>query len=141
MFFIGHRDTPESVLPRLQAAVERHITQYGVTEFVVGHYGAFDRMAASAVHAVKERYPHVKLTLLLPYHPSMHPIEIPSYFDGSWYPADMGKVPLRIAIPRANRYAVTRAQYVIAYAWQAASNARDVVAFAHNSGVAVYNLA
>ena len=41
-FFIGHRDTPESVRPLLDETVERHIAEYGVTDFVVGHYGRFD---------------------------------------------------------------------------------------------------
>ncbi len=45
-FFIGHRDTSDSVYPTLLRAVEDHITQYGVTEFIVGHYGNFDFMAA-----------------------------------------------------------------------------------------------
>ena len=43
-FFIGHRETSERVLPALTQEVERHITEYGVTEFVVGHYGGFDRL-------------------------------------------------------------------------------------------------
>ena len=34
-FFIGHRDTPPSILHKLREAVERHITEYGVEEFVV----------------------------------------------------------------------------------------------------------
>ncbi|MBE6997554.1 MAG: hypothetical protein E7427_05225 [Ruminococcaceae bacterium] len=48
-FFIGHRDAPETLRPLLAEAVERHITQYGVTEFAVGHYGHFDAMAAGVV--------------------------------------------------------------------------------------------
>ena len=38
-FFIGHRDTGESVRPALVQAVEQHITECGITDFVVGHYG------------------------------------------------------------------------------------------------------
>lgn len=45
-FFIGHREAPDSLLPQLSAAVERHIMELGVTEFVVGSYGWFDSMAA-----------------------------------------------------------------------------------------------
>ena len=48
-FFIGHRETSERVLPALIQEVERHITEYGVTDFVVGHYGRFDTLAARAV--------------------------------------------------------------------------------------------
>ena len=45
-FFIGHRETSEAIYPTLYAAVEQHILEYGVTEFIVGHYGVFDRLAA-----------------------------------------------------------------------------------------------
>lgn len=68
-FFIGHRNAPETLRPLLYAAVERHITEYGVREFVVGHYGNFDAMALGAVRKAKERHPKVTLTLLLPYYP------------------------------------------------------------------------
>ena len=47
-FFIGHRETSEAIYPALYAVVEQHILEYGVTEFIVGHYGGFDRLAASA---------------------------------------------------------------------------------------------
>ena len=46
-FFIGHREASEEIYPALYAAVEQHIVEYGVTEFIVGHYGGFDRLAAS----------------------------------------------------------------------------------------------
>ena len=42
-FFIGHRDVSDSVLSALEQEVERHITEYGITDFVVGHYGRFDK--------------------------------------------------------------------------------------------------
>ena len=45
-FFIGHREASEEIFPELAEAVERHIVDYGVTEFIVGNYGGFDRMAA-----------------------------------------------------------------------------------------------
>ena len=40
----------------LYAAVEQHIVEYGVTEFIVGHYGGFDRLAALAVKEAKRFY-------------------------------------------------------------------------------------
>ena len=33
---IEHREAPDSLLPQLSAEIERHITEYGVTEFVIG---------------------------------------------------------------------------------------------------------
>ena len=76
-FFIGHREAGAEVLPALEAAVERQIRAYGVTDFVVGRYGNFDRMAALAVRRAKESHPGVTLTLLLPYHPFDRPVEPP----------------------------------------------------------------
>ena len=69
-FFIGHRDAPDTIYPALLAEVERHITELGVGEFIVGHYGRFDSLAARAVKESKSRHLEVELTLLLPYHPA-----------------------------------------------------------------------
>ena len=101
--------------------------QYGVTEFLVGQHGTFDQMAARAVIQLKEKYPVVKLTLLLPYHPGERKVELPDGFDGSLYPEGQETVPKRLAIVRANQYAVKHSGYLIAYAWQPGSNAKKVV--------------
>ena len=63
-FFIGHREASSEVLPALTEAVEQHIVEYGVTEFIVGNYGGFDYMAAKAVIAAKERHPGITLQSL-----------------------------------------------------------------------------
>lgn len=129
-FFIGHRDTPESVYSDLLRAVEEHITDCGVSEFIVGHYGRFDSLAARAVMEAKRQYPKVELTMLLPYHPSKQNGKLPTGFDGSWYPPNMEKVPHRAAIIRANRYAVEHAAYLIAYVRHSPSSAWDLMEFA-----------
>ena len=131
-FFIGHRETSEEICPALYAAVEQHILEYGVTEFIVGHYGGFDRLAASAVKEAKRFYPEVKLTLLLPYHPAERPIPTPDEFDSTFYPPGLESVPRKIAIVRANRYVVDHVDYLIAYAWHPASNARELVEYARS---------
>ena len=129
-FFIGHRETSEEIYPALYAAVEQHILEYGVTEFIVGHYGGFDRLAASAVKEAKRFYPEVKLILLLPYHPAERPISTPGGFDGTFYPPGMESVPRKAAIIRANRYVVDHVDYLLAYVWHPASNARELVEYA-----------
>lgn len=42
-FFLGHRVAGEWVYPALCEAVERHIREYGVRDFVVGRYGSLCR--------------------------------------------------------------------------------------------------
>ena len=111
-FFIGHRNAPEAVRPLLDAAVERHIAEYGVREFVAGHYGRFDYMAAGAVQRAKERHPEVTLTLLLPYYPFDHDTE---GYDRTYYPEGMEAVPKPYAIVRANEHMIKNCEYLICY--------------------------
>lgn len=129
-FFIGHREAPDALLPMLEEAVERHIVEYGVTDFMVGNYGHFDALAARAVINAKKHHPEVTLTLLLPYHPFDRPIPTPEGFDDTFYPPGMETVPRRAAIVRANRYMVDHSSHLIAYVWHAASNARDILEYA-----------
>lgn len=125
-FFIGHRDAPESIYPELARTVEQLIGQ-GVTDFYVGHYGNFDRLAARVVIAAKQRHPEVRLTMLLPYHPAEREVILPSGFDSSLYPPGMENVPRRFAIARANRWMVEHCTHLVAYVTHPASNAGKVV--------------
>jgi len=93
LFFIGHRETSSEILPALTEAIKRHITEYGVTGFIIGNYGGFDRLAAKAVMAAKERHPDILLSLLIPYHPSERPIELPQGFDNTFY----GESPTQVS--------------------------------------------
>lgn len=129
-FFIGHRETSEEIYPALKQVVEEHITIYGVTAFIVGGYGGFDRLAAQAVISLKQQFPQITLCLLLPYHPAERPMETPPGFDNTYYPPGMESVPRRFAILRANRYAIDHSDYLIAYAWHPASNARNLMEYA-----------
>lgn len=129
-FLIGHREASEKIHPALYAAIEEHITRYGVTEFMVGRYGSFDSLAAKAVKIAKQSHPEVELTLLLPYHPAERPIPVPDGFDSTYYPPGMENVPRKVAIVRANRYIVDHTDFLIAYAWRPASNARDFLEYA-----------
>ena len=129
-FFIGHRDAPEEVRVPLAAAIEQHITTFGVAQFVVGHYGQFDWMAAQEVAKAKLSHPDVKLTMLLPYHPAQHSMELPDGFDDSFYPFEAERIPKKAAIIRANRYMVGHSDYLIAYVAHTASNARNLLEYA-----------
>jgi len=129
-FFIGHREASSEILAALREAVEQHIVEYGVTEFLVGHYGGFDRMAAKAVITAKEQHPEIMLSMLIPYHPTEQPVELPSGFDNTFYPPGMEKVPRRLAIVRANRYMIDHVDYLIAYAWHPASNTWNLLEYA-----------
>lgn len=83
-FFIGHRHADNRIYERLLAAVETHISEYGATDFLVGHYGDFDRMAARAVAEARRIHPGISLAMLLPYYPENRTISVPPIFDGTF---------------------------------------------------------
>jgi len=114
--FIGHSEIRENITEALMAAVERHITEYGVTNFLVGNYGAFDRMAAAKVKEAKARYSGIHLFLMLPYRPEQGRL-LPNRegYDNFVYPAEMEGVPLKLAIPQLNRIMVDDSGYAIVY--------------------------
>lgn len=80
-FFIGHRETPDRVYPTLIETIERHIAEYGVSEFVVGQYGNFDRLVIRALSQVKRAHPDITLMLMTPYYPVNRKVDLPKAFD------------------------------------------------------------
>ena len=129
-FFIGHRESGKDVVPALTEAVERHITDYGVTDFYVGHYGRFDGLAAQAVKEARERHPEIRLTLVLPYHPASRPISTPKGFDGTFYPWEDEKIPKRLAIIKTNQRMVDTCDYLITYAYHFLGGTGQIVEYA-----------
>ena len=97
-FFIGHRECGAEVLLALEAAVDRHIREYGVTQFIVGGYGGFDSYAARAVINAKSQHPEISLLMLTPYHPAERPVDLRKGFDNSYYPFEDKTPPHRAAI-------------------------------------------
>lgn len=127
---IGHHTIPEDITARLDDAIERHVTEYGVEEFIVGHYGAFDRLAASRLSLMKQKHPEIILTLLIPHHPGERIVDLPHGFDRSFYPPGMEEVPRRIAIVRANQYMVRNSDFLICYNRGYVGNTREFVELA-----------
>lgn len=67
--FTGHRDIPNSILPQLRSQINEVVTaliESGICFFGAGGAIGFDTLAAEAVLNLREKYPHVKLILVLP---------------------------------------------------------------------------
>lgn len=129
--FIGHSRVRENIFQALTAAVERHITEYGVTDFLVGNYGQFDRMAAATVKEAKARHPGIRLYLMLPYRPELgRSLPDMEGYDNAVYPMEMEGVPLKLAIPRLNRLMVEDSNYAIAYVIQTWGGAATALEYA-----------
>ncbi len=129
-FFIGHRETDESLLPRLELEIDRLIAEENVRYFYVGGYGGFDQIAATAVKRAKRKYPDITLMLVLPYHPAERPIEKPHGYDGTYYPEGLEKTPRAFAIVKANQLMVDACDWLVCYVRHGASNSRNLLEYA-----------
>lgn len=114
-FFIGHRDSPSNISLRLYEAIERHITEYGITEFFIGNHGAFDLIAAGALGRIKQAHPQVSIYMVLAYHPSIRKPELPNGFDGFLLPEGQELCPPKYAMPTLNRRMIRQCSHLIAY--------------------------
>ncbi|MBR5108582.1 MAG: hypothetical protein IK099_00175 [Clostridia bacterium] len=129
-FFIGHRDASDEILPYIRDAAEKLIVQEEVTQFYVGGYGKFDRLAGQAITDLKAIYSHIHLYRVIPYHPADRKIELPQGYDGMYYPDEMEYVPRMYAISKANRMMIDTSDFLIAYVWYTASNASKLLEYA-----------
>ena len=129
-FFIGNRNAPSRIKQQLADVVEKHIIEYGVKIFTVGHYGSFDSLVKEVLRDAKKLHPEIELYLLAPYALTQK-IETPKDFDGIVYPDGMEKVPKLFAIVQANRYIIEQSDYLITYC-NFIGNTRNFVKYAQS---------
>ena len=110
--FCGHRDVHDEDSVRIWLAdVIQSAIKDGAEMFLLGGYGAFDRMAAGVVCSIKKEHPHIQSILVLPY--LDRKVDSTGY-DGTTYPP-LESVPPKYAITHRNRWLVDNSDMVIAY--------------------------
>lgn len=127
-FFIGNRHTPSNIKGQLAETIEKHIIEYGVTTFTVGHYGNFDSLVRTVLREAKQHHPEIHLYLLAPYALNQK-VEVPKGFVGTLYPDGLEFVPKPLAIVQANRKMIEQSDYLISYCHNI-GNTRNFVEFA-----------
>ena len=132
-FMTGHAEASQELLPQIMELAQRLIEKWNVTQFVVGHYGNFDCLAAHAIRQLKQDYPRIQLILLLPYYSADRSLEISNGFDGSVYPEGLENVPYRYAIVKANRLAIDGAAHPIVYQRHNAGNTYRLLKYAQRA--------
>lgn len=113
--FIGHRNIyvrSREIREELKKAIEKLIEQ-GAEEFLCGGMGSFDIMSAECVREVKEKYPKVKSTLVIPY------MNYKKY-DKELYDETLAYEGIEFSLPKysilkRNRYMVEKSAYAICY--------------------------
>ena len=110
--FIGHNECFEISKEKVKNAIQTLIKQ-GVTDFLCGGQGGFDRLCGRCVYELKKEYPHINNYLVIPYL-SFHVFD-KAIFDSIIYPDDFEKYHFKAAIPARNKYMVDNSSYAICY--------------------------
>lgn len=138
-FLFGNRHAPNELAERIEAAAMRCYSELGVRTFIVGHYGNFNRIAATAVMRLKKRLPDITLLMLTPYHPWERPIQLTPGWDNTYYPEGMESVPRQYAIVRDNEYMIRCCHCAICYAVHI-GNSRKLLEKLRKRNVPIFDL-
>ena len=136
--FFGHRECPLSLRPVLYELLKELICRYCVTQFYLGHQGAFDVLALDILQQLKTEYPHIRYTVVLTGLNETFVKQPP--WENTLFPAELQCVPPQFAIDRRNRWMLKQADFVvtyIVYSWGGAAKFADL---AKRQGKTVINL-
>ena len=138
--FFGHKDTPESVKPLLEAAIRHIIEHYPDTTFYVGHNGNFDRIVLSVIKNLSVEFSDLSYAVILAYLPTGKSTE---RYNGlpTIYPEGIENTPLKYAISYRNNWIVKQADMIVCYITHNYGGAVQFVKKAKNMGKTVYNVA
>ena len=136
--FFGHRDCPETIKPKIRAAVIDLIENHGVTMFYVGNQGNFDRLVRSVLKEVTTAYPGVGYAVVLAYMPSAK--KSADDFSDTLLPDGIEKVPKRFAISWRNKWMIEHADYVVTYVTRLFGGAAQFSALAKSKGKIIYDI-
>ncbi len=110
--FIGHNECYGVTAKEVENAIIDLVNK-GVTTFLSGGQGGFDRLCAGCVHRLKKQYPQILNYLVIPY--LTFTIFDKNIFDAVIFPEGFEKYHFKVAIPARNRYMVDNAAYAICY--------------------------
>ena len=127
--FLGHRNCPAAVKPRLREVLIDLISNYDVNMFYVGHQGKFDAYVRGELKKLKQEYPHINYAVVLAYVPEK---QAEYDYSDTMLPEGIEAVHPRFAISWRNNWMLKQSDYVVTYithtwggAYQYAEKARS----------------
>ena len=149
--FTGHRDmkTPEWVKSKLTETIENYI-QNGYDTFLAGGARGFDNLASDIVLGLKEKYPNIKLIVVMPFPNQYRHEKNWSSTEVKEYKSVIKRADETITLLKEyksgsyfkrNRYLVDNSSLCIAYQRRSGSGTAYTVNYAELSKIPVINLA
>ncbi len=136
--FFGHRTFDYGYIKGdVEACIVELIEKKGVTQFYCGGRGKFDRLCASIIKKLKEKYAFIRCTQVLSYIPKKK--EEDSLFDGSIYLLEQSIPPL-YAIVETNKLLVDKVQYIISGVNYSFGGAYQAVEYANKRQKQIINV-
>ena len=122
---------------KVRAAAEELI-QKDVETFLSGGMGGFDWLGARVVYELKEKYPHIKNILVIPY--LTFNVRNKDLFDEILYPDGFEKYHFKAAIPKRNRFLVDNSKYAICYVTHGWGGAAQTYEYAKKHGLNIVDI-
>ena len=141
--FFGHRDVFCDLSDELKSSIETAITEHSITTFYVGDRGNFDRQASGCVLAMKKKYPHIRLVLILPYFTNKlneYKEIYESQYDDIIIPSILDGVHPKGAITKRNRWMVDESELIISYIARDFGGAYNTVKYASRRNKRIINI-
>ena len=136
--FIGHSECYGVSRSDVEKAI-LSLIEKGVTDFLCGGQGGFDRMCAGCVKKLKQEYPQIRNILVIPY--LTFSIFDKDYFDEIVYPDGFEKYHFKAAIPARNKYMVDNSAFAICYVTHGWGGAAQTYQRAIKKNLTIINLA
>ena len=146
--FTGHRNLPderEQISQKLEQTIIRLI-QTGIHQFMAGGALGFDTLAAQTVLKLREKFPHIKLILILPCLTQTRswPEDDVTVYDDIKAAADeviyTSQQYTRGCMHKRNRYLVDHSSVCICYLTESKGGTAYTVKYARKSGISVINI-
>ncbi|MBO5089732.1 MAG: DUF1273 family protein [Clostridia bacterium] len=135
--FIGHSECYGLSDEQLTNTIIKCINE-GVTVFLNGGQGGFDRKCALAVFKLKNIFPQIKNVLVIPY--LTFNVFDKDIFDEIIFPENFENYHFKAAIPKRNKYMVNHSDIAICCINHGWGNAVKTYEYAQNKNLKIINL-
>lgn len=136
--FLGHRDCPDSIKPKLRKVLLYLIENHDVNLFYVGNQGHFDRIVRSVLRELGKEYHQVNYAVVLAYPPQGRNVE--EDLSDTMLPEGVESVHPRYAVSWRNNWMLRRSDYVVTYITHSWGGAAQYAKKAEQSGKVVINV-
>ena len=122
----------------LRSSILLLVEKYAVTQFYSGGRGIFDETAAMLVGELREKYPHIKNTLVLSYLPKEGSV-LPNKYTDSVYLLQR-RIPPRFAVIETNKAMIDKVEFIITSTKGSFGGARKACDYAEEKGKKIFDL-